>query len=525
MTDPLKDPLVPGLIHKVLSQRQIEEEAEALSSCDRGSFAAFVQAAWPQIKPQERYQHNWHIETIGAHLEAVTFGEISRLQIWIPPGMMKSMLVSVFWHPWEWTCNPWVRYWTASYETRLSGRLAAMSRDLMLTDWYRERWGDIFTMTRDAEHYFANDKGGTRLATSPESTGTGEHGHRVLIDDPIKASDADATSKTTLDYVNEVWYDGTVSTRGIPSGHARILIMQRLHENDLAAHLLELEDWTVLCLPERYEPDHPFAWKGEPRTAGELLWPTYRDESASAALAASLRSQRVAAQLQQRPAPREGQILKRNWWRFYDSAVLTDEKRKPRFRAVVQSIDTPLKDKESNDLVAIQAWGVLGADRYLLDLKKGHMNYNQAKRAIVEQARYVRKLFPRSAHYCLIENAGYGVELIIDLKREMTGVTKISRGNDGDKVMRAESASDALESGNCFLPGKRLGSDELSMVDESATAADIVDFINSCALFPNATHDDDVDAWSQCMNWLRTRNLVRGRTASPFKRRRQRAAA
>ena len=73
---------------------------------------------------------------------------------------------------------------------------------------------------------------------------------------------------------------------------------------------------------------------------------------------------------------------------------MTDGRRRPQLSLVVQSIDTPLKDKESNDLVAIQAWGVRGADRYLLDLKKGHMNYNQAKRAIIEQAIYVRKLYP-----------------------------------------------------------------------------------------------------------------------------------
>jgi predicted phage terminase large subunit-like protein len=190
---------------------------------------------------------------------------------------------------------------------------------------------------------------------------------------------------------------------------------------------------------------------------------------------------------------------------------------------VVQSVDTPLKDKESNDLVAIQAWGIVGADRYLIDLKKGHMNYSQAKRAIMEQGRYVRKMFPHCAHHCLIENAGYGVELIMELKREMTGVQKITRGTDGDKILRAESACADLESGNCYLPGWRLGSDEFSMPDESRCPADVVDFIDSCAIFPNGRNDDDVDAWSQCMNWLRSRSGTPARTWSSFKRSAQRA--
>ena len=524
---------------RVMHERKIAESAEALSG--PGSFARFIRAAWPQIKKEEPYQHNWHIDAFAEHLEAVSSGEIKRLQVWVPPQSMKSMTVSVLWPAWEWTSRAWLRYWGASYETRLAGRLAAMSRDLMMGDWFQERWPIKFI--RDAEHYFGNEIGGTRLATSPESTGSGEHGHRILIDDPINAKEADAITKTMLDYVNDTWYSGTVSTRGIGENHARIIIMQRLHENDLAAYVLGLEDWVVLALPELYEPTHPFAWRGaargrisnedrgstigvgDPREEGQLLWPTYRPETMSKALSKGLGTHRANAQMQQRPAAREGELLKRRFWRFYNPRLFIDPKmaeRRPKFRAIVQTVDTPLKDKESNDYVALQAWGVIGSRRYLLDIRKGHMNYSQARRAIIEQARFVRGLYPRIAHYILIENAGYGVELIIELKRTLTGVTKITPTQDGDKIMRAESASSDLESGNCFLPGARLGEDELSEPDEAQISADVLDFINSCAIFPNGTHDDDVDAWSQCMNWLRKRNILTGRTASPFKRRRSR---
>jgi predicted phage terminase large subunit-like protein len=488
-------------------------EASELSK----SLSLFIKAAWPQLKPGIPYQHNWHIDAICEKLEAVSHGEIKRLQIWIPPQSMKSILTSVMWPAWEWTFAPHVSYWTGSYATDLSGRLAAMSMIVMKSKWYQDRWGDLWKFTRDAEGFFANDQGGTRLSTSPGAeTGTGYHGDRILIDDAINAQAADATSRVRLTFAND-WYDGTVSSRGL-SGHARVIIMQRLHESDLAAHALKLEDWDVLCLPERYESDHQFVYPDDPRGEGDLLWPTYRTEPESDVIAHQL-GFRAAGQFQQRPAPREGQILKRDWWGWYDPAILTHEKRKPRFTAIIQSVDTPLKDKESNDLVALQAWGVLGANRYLLDLRKGHMNYTQCKRAILEQRDYVRKLYPRIAHYCLIENAGYGVELIIELKREMTGVTKISRGGDGDKVMRAESASSDLEAGNCLLPGKMLPGDP-----RPDTSADVLDFIESLAVFPNGEHDDDTDAWSQAMNWLRSRPLVRGRTASAFSRRRRVAA-
>lgn len=504
------------VLERELRRKELEEEAQLLSH----SFKRFIRAAWPSFKPDDSFINNWHIDAIADHLEAVSRGEIRRLQVWVPPQSMKTTTVSIMWPAWEWTFRPSLKYWGASYGTNFSARIAAQSRDLMLSSWYQERWGHLWDFTRDAEHFFANSKGGQRLATSPESEGQGVHGHRILIDDPVTAQQVEKTSGAALQNVI-TWYDGTVETRGEGNQHARIIVMQRLHQLDLAEHVLAKEDWEILALPERYELNHPFIWPDDPRVEGELLWPSWRNESASKAMASGMGSHRAAAQLQQRPAAREGEILKRNWWRFYEPSLRDDPKRMPKFRVVVQSIDTPQKDKQANDLVAIQAWGVIGADRYLLDLKKGHMNYSQARRAILEQARHVRKLYPHAAHYCLIENAGYGVELIIDLKREIPGLKKLTHSHEGDKIMRAEAASSDLESGNCFLPGKRLGQDELSMPDENNCPADIKDFIDSCALFPNATHDDDVDAWSQCMNWLRSRPLQKIRVSTVSKNRRR----
>lgn len=530
------DEQIASLLRKEISERKVAEEAERLS----GSLIDFIRASWEHLEPETEYIHNWHVDAICEHLEAVSRGEIKRLQIWVPPQSMKSRLVSILWPAWEWTFAPGTKYWTASYDNHLAGHLASISYLLMRTDWYQRHWGHQFTFTRDAEHFFANTRGGHRLATSPESKGTGYHGHRIILDDALRAQQE--ISKVDIEKVND-WYDGTVTSRGLTSEHARILVMQRLHETDIAAHLLELEDWTVLALPEKYWPSHPYAWRGKRRkpkgmeesegsTLGtgdprrkedQLLWPEQRPLSMVEAQEASLRY-RAAGQLQQWPTPREGMLLKRNWWRFFDPEILKDPKRKPRCTAIVQTIDTPLKDKESNDFVAMQVWGVRGADRFLLDIRKGHMNYSQARRAIIEQAQYVRRLYPRCAHYVLIENAGYGVELIVELKRVLTGVTKISPTQDGDKIMRAEAASSDLESGNCWLPGVGGGADE-TLGPAKTVSADVADFINNLALFPNAAHDDDVDAWSQCMNWLRARIIARGRTSSPFKRRRQRAAA
>jgi predicted phage terminase large subunit-like protein len=502
-------------LHAARENAQVKHEREELSQ----NLGKFIEHAWKVLKPNDTFKSNWHIDAICDHLEAVSRFELNRLQVWVPPGSMKTLTVSVMWPCWEWTREPSLRYWTGSYQTDLSINSASLCLNLMTDHWYQERWGDQFEFLSTASHYFTNNKGGTRLSTSPESKGTGYHGHRIIIDDPIRAKDAD---RDAIDIANE-WYDSTIHSRGImwnDKQHARVLIMQRLHTEDLAAHMLEQEEWEVLCLPERYEPNHPFAWRKDPRTEdGELLWPTFRDETTSNAQAKGMTMHRAAGQMQQRPTALEGEILKREWWRFYDPRLRADDRWQelPKFTMVVQSVDTPLKDKQTNDNIAIQLWGVKGADRYLLDLRLGKMNYNQAKRAVTEQARWARRTWRSCRHFLLIENAGFGAELITDLKRDLTGVTKISQTAEGDKITRAITASDALESGNCFVPG--YGPPWQPAYDEAKTPADVAEFLQNQAAFPNGRHDDDTDAWSMCMNWLRGRSHARMRTGSAFKRR------
>lgn len=506
-------------LYALKEQRIVQEDRERLPQ----SLYEFVKEGFTAWKPSSEFVSGWHIEAVCEYLQAVTEGQIKRLQVWLPPGSMKSGIVSILWPAWEWTRDPGLRYWTASYEVHFSMRLAFWSLGVMQDSWYQARWGHLFNFVLEGQQYFSNDQGGTRLATAPLSTGAGEHGHRIIIDDPISPAKAERLSGVDLDEVNN-WFDSTTPTRGIDvdppprSPHAKIIIMQRLHQIDLAAHAIGIEDWEVLCLPERYESNHPFVWPRDPRQEGDVLWPAQRDEKASDILARQL-GRRAAGQLQQRPAAREGEILKRDWWRFYHPDIREKEqwnKLSVRFTMIVISVDCPQKDKETNDNIAIQCWGVHGANRYLLDIRLGKMNFSSAKRQVKEMAKWSRRTWPQASNFVLIENAAYGVEMIIDLKREITGVIKIARGADGDKVMRAEAASDVLESGNVFVPG--YGPPEQPAYNEHDTPAEICSFIESCAIFPMGKHDDDVDAWSQAMNWLRSKSVAPLRTSSPHRR-------
>lgn len=496
----------------------IAEEAAELAA----SFPKFVRAAWPIIQP-ERLVPNWHLDVIGEHLEAVTLGDIKRLQIWVPPGSTKSTEASILWPAWEWTSAPSMRFLTGSYDIDLSTRFALRSRDLMLSTWFLDRWGHLFGFKRDEnlKRSYANTRGGERFATSPTAGATGRHAHRILIDDPIKADDADATERTKLDAVND-WYDGTLSTRAAdPGRHAEVIIMQRLARGDLCDHVLAFEDWHIVCLPERYEAQHPFAMpaeirlesgrvlRGDQRTVeGSLLMPDRRGELASQVLAAKLGAHRAAGQLQQRPAAREGGVLKRALWRYYDEGMLEDERvhELPRFPMIVSSWDTTFKDKTTSDYVAGGIWGVTPADRYLLAIRVEQMGLSATKQAIKDMRQWGLEHWPHASHRVLVENTANGPEIIAQLKREIPGVipTKPSVAADQPpmkKLVRAEACEPDFESGNVFIAGA--ASATLDSYDNALTPSWAQQVIEQAADFPNGEHDDIVDMVTQLLNYAR----------------------
>jgi hypothetical protein len=203
---------------------------------------------------------------------------LRRLIIMMPPRHMKSLSVNVAFPPWVWAqrkrsplTGPGVGFLSTSYAQHLSVRDNVKSRRVIDSLWYQRGWGDRFSLTSDqnTKIRFENDHGGYRIASSVDGTATGDGGDIIIIDDPISAKEA--LSPTVLAGANE-WLDGTMSTRlNDPKTGAYIIVMQRLNERDPVGHVLEQakqdggEEWTVLCLPARYEPDHPFVYAKDPR--------------------------------------------------------------------------------------------------------------------------------------------------------------------------------------------------------------------------------------------------------------------
>lgn len=478
-----------GLTH-IQVQTRARARCRSASAAQAGGdlvLSAFIREAWHVLEPATVYVHGWHIDAISEHLEAISAGQIRNLIINIPPRCMKSLSVCVFWPCWEWTKSPAVRWLFSSYSDRLATRDSLKCRRLIQSPWYQSRWGHVFRLTGDQNEKtrFENNKTGYRLATGVGGSATGEGGDRLIVDDPIKAKDAD--SEPVRESAN-IWWDETMSTRGNdPKTVAKVIVMQRLHEDDLTGHVLEKmrtggEQYEHLRLPAEYEPSVMVTGIGwtDPRTeVDQLLWSERFGQKEIAALKTSLGSHGSAGQLQQRATPRGGGMLKRGWWKFY-------KVRPERFDAIVDSWDMTFKDTRSSDYVAGHKWGLVGADAYLLARIHDRMDFPTALQA-------VRNLsaMPPVAPAKLVEDTANGPAVIAVLHSAIPGLIAVQPM--GSKQSRAAAVSPMIEAGNAYLPDPEI-------------APWVEEVIAECASFPMGAHDDDVDAMSQALArlWLNT---------------------
>ena len=510
-------PVVPVTVEEIRAERErrfrgeeLAEEAARLS----GDLRAFIRAAWTILEPATPYQHNWHIDAIAEHLEAAYRREIRRLIINIPPRRMKSLTVSVFGPAWRWTTRPDERFLTASYGADLAVEHAVNSRTVIQSAWYRSRWGDVFALTGDqnVKSFYTNDRRGARIATSVGGSGTGRGGDIIVIDDPLDAQEAysEAARQSVVK-----WHDEKISTRmNDPKTGVEILVMQRLHEADLTGHLLAKEaGWFHLCLPEEYEPklmvtlpggrtvdatcppvvelESGSRLQGDPRTEpGELLWPDHVPAAVHAEQKVDLGPYGVAGQLQQRPAPAEGGILKTGWWGYFDQDWLASVWRGEPLVKLLTFWDTALKDKTSNDYCVGVVWAAAGANRYMLRRTRGRMGLPDTIAAVEDLASWTARSFPGIPHEIKVENAANGPEVVQALRSKMPGISTWNA--DRDKVSRAHAVTPILAAGQVFVPGR--GLPDGTGPDPSITPAWVLEIVAECAAFPNGANDDQVDA-------------------------------
>lgn len=434
----------------------------------------FIRQGWDTVEPISPFINGWHIGAICEHLEALTSGQIDKLIINVPPGHMKSLTCSVFWLPWWWAREPHIRALHAAYAGELSHRDSRRTLSLLQSDWYQARYGDGYIITKANEHRIENTKGGLRIASSTGGVGTGERAHVVVNDDLIRAQDAhsEAMQKQAIAHLK------AMDSRAVPGySFRRLLIMQRLHENDPTGYLLSQElGYEHLRLPAEFEPEKRCVTSigfSDPRTVeGELLWPEAFGPDAISGAKLIQGTYGYAGQYQQNPAPADGGILKRQWWKYYKVA--------PEIQRIVQCWDTAFKAGQENDNSVCTTWGVGKIGYYLLDCWAGKLEFPELKRqAVALAAKWTPEVI-------LIEDAASGQSLIQELQRESRLTIKPFKP-DRDKIARAHAVSPVIEAGRVFLP---------------EDAEWLADYLEELSLFPNAAHDDRVDSTTSALDYL-----------------------
>ena len=438
----------------------------------------FVQTSFPIVSGGGRLIPNWHLEAMSYELTRVMRGSTRRLLITVPPRSLKSVCASVCFPAFALGHDPSARIICVSYGEALARKHANDCRALMHSALYR----DIFPATRispakDTETEVMTTARGSRLATSVGGTLTGRGGNLLIIDDPLKPQDAQ--SENARESLKQ-WYANTLLSRlDHKSEGSIIVVMQRLHPDDLVGHLLEQGGWWHLNLPAIAEEETVIALSAtrrHRRIVGDLLHPERESQVALDELRASMGSMEFAAQYQQAPVPIGGNLIKWSWLRFYDQPPVPQ----PGDRLIV-SWDTALSSSQLADYSACVVLLVRKETVYVLDVVRARLEYPDLKRAVLEHHHRWRSA-GCSSYTLLIEAKGSGLSLIQDLKRQ--NIHPISVTPEGDKVMRMAAQTAPIEAGAVHLPTR---------------AGWLEEFKKEILSFPMTRHDDQIDALSQAL--------------------------
>jgi len=455
-------------LYDLLDQRVCEQAREDLIS-----FAVYT---------RPHYRPNWHHRLIGSYLDRFARGEIKRLMVFISPQTGKSELVSRCLPAYLLGRNPNTSLIATSYGSSLASKMNRDVQRIIDSDEYKRVFPDARlgtanirtlaqgTWLRNATEFEIVGKRGSYRSTGVGGAITGMGLDYGIIDDPIKNQE-EAYSAVYREKVWD-WYTSTFYTR-LRGKNSNILItLTRWHEDDLAGKLLKrakedpsADQWTVLSLPAICEAKkHP----GDPREEGEALWP----ERYPVEFLEKHQSNNPYvwnALYQQRPAPLEGGIIKRDWINYYRAVP-------PGVRDWLMSVDATFKSTRAGSYVCIQIWCRLGSRFYLVDQVRERLDFPDTVRAIKE----MDQLYP-NCRPILIEDKANGPAIISTLKDEIPGIVAVNV--QGSKEARLHSVAPFFEAGNVYVPDSPWG--RL--------------FVEELVSFPNAAYDDQVDTASQAL--------------------------
>ena len=442
------------------------------------SLNYFIERSFYIINQGQKFINNWHIGAISEALNEVYNGNIKRLLINMPPRYLKSVCVSVAFPAWILGKDPTKRIIVASYSEKLAIKHSTDCRLILESSWYKRVFNNtILSRTQNQKYKFSTTQNGYRFATSVGGTLTGEGGDILIIDDPHNPQNV--LSEKQRDKVLK-WYDNTFSSRlNNKKNGAIIVVMQRLHENDLSGHLLEKGGWVHLNLPAIFEEEATINIGNFNKIIkkGELLFEKREGKEEIERIKKDMGEYVFNCQYQQKPMTENSGIFSKKWLQYYNENI--------NFENIYLSFDTAIKAGINNDPSVCTIWGKYKNNYYLIDLYREWLEYPDLKRKSIQ---LINKWQPRAI---LIEDKASGQSLIQDLKKELSyNVIPIKVVKD--KITRFASITPIFEAERIFIKDKTNW---------------LFDLEYELLTFPNSQHDDQVDSISQFLNWIENNNL------------------
>lgn len=450
----------------------------------KADFSSFIAKVFATNNPSLIYLDNWHIDLLVDALEQVMSGKLTRLIINIPPRSLKSLCINVAWPAWLLGHNPHSRIISASYSKHLSIKHSLDCRNIIQADWYKNIFKDtVISKEQCDQSKFITTKRGFRFATSIGGSLTGEGGDFLIIDDPhhpLQINSSKLRNKV-IEWFEQIF----VSRLDDKKKGAIVIVMQRLHEQDLCGYLIQKNsNWLVLNIPAIATTNEVIKInkKVYHRQLGEVIHPKRESPKELEIIKAEMGQYAFEAQYQQQPMATLASMIKVDWLRRYSENEV-------KHTEIFHSWDMAVKTGINNDYSVCTIWSITNNNYYLIEVVRKKLEYPKLRKLVIELTNQYQ---PTAI---LIEDKANGSALIQELKSS-TSLPVIAIKPTIDKFTRFNTITTYFESGLVFLP---------------KTSDWLAEYEKELFGFPNLAHDDQVDSTSQFFNYLKRRIIINPR--------------